>query len=138
LQVLLVLCVGAWLFGVPIEGSLGLLFGAALLFLLGMLGQGLLVSVVTRNQQLATLIGMLSSLLPTLLLSGFIFPIENMPWLLQLISAVVPGRYFIVILRGILLKGNGMSVLWPQLLALGLFAAIMIAMSTARFQRRVD
>jgi ABC-2 type transport system permease protein len=137
-QVLLVVTVGAWLFGVPIVGSLWLLVVAALLFLVGMLSQGLLISVVTRSQQLATQFGMLSSLLPTLLLSGFLFPIQNMPRLLQLVSALIPGRYFILILRGVLLKGNGWSALWSDFLALGLFAAAMIAVSTARFRRRLD
>jgi ABC-2 type transport system permease protein len=137
-QVLLVLTVGAWLFGVPIVGSLWLLAAAALLFLVGMLGQGLLISVVTRSQQLATQFGMLSSLLPTLLLSGFLFPVQNMPRPLQFVSALIPGRYFIGILRGVLLKGNGWNVLWPQFVGLGLFAVAMIALSTARFRRRLD
>jgi ABC-2 type transport system permease protein len=137
-QVLLVVTVGAWLFGVPVVGSLWLLFGAAALFLVGMLGQGLFISVAARNQQVATLAGFLSSLLPTLLLSGFLFPIANMPYLLQLVSLVIPGRYFIVVLRGVLLKGNGVDVLWPQLLALSLFAAAMIVLSTRRFRRRLD
>ena len=137
-QVLLVVTVGAWLFGVPVVGSLGLLFGAALLFLTGMLGQGLFISVVTRNQQVATLAGVLSSMLPTLLLSGFLFPIENMPVFLQLVSRIIPGRYFIVALRGILLKGNGIEVLWPQFVALGLFALAMIVLSSGRFKRRLD
>jgi ABC-2 type transport system permease protein len=137
-QVLLVLSVGAWLFDVPIVGSLWLLFGAALLFLVGMLGQGLLISVITRNQQVATQFGMLSSMLPTMLLSGFLFPIENMPKLLQVVSLAVPGRYFIVVLRGVLLKGNGASVLWTELLALLVFALAMILISTARFRRRID
>jgi ABC-2 type transport system permease protein len=137
-QVLLVLSVGAWLFDVPIVGSLWLLFGAAFLFLVGMLGQGLLISVVTRNQQVATQVGMLSSMLPTLLLSGFLFPVENMPKLLQLVSLAIPGRYFIVVLRGVLLKGNGISVLWAELLALLVFATAMILISTARFRRRID
>ncbi len=137
-QVLLVVTVGAWLFDVPIVGSLWLLMGAALLFLLGMLGQGLLISVVTKSQQVATQIGMLSSLLPTMLLSGFLFPIENMPRLLRFVSALIPGRYFIQILRGILLKGNGWSVLWSEFLALALFATAMIAVSTGRFRRRLD
>ena len=137
-QVLLVVTVGAWLFGVPVVGSLWLLFGAALLFLIGMLGQGLLISVVTRSQQLATLLGVMTSMLPTLLLSGFLFPIENMPLWLRVISHAIPGRYFIVALRGILLKGNGFDVLWPELLALAVFAMAMIAFSTGRFRRRLD
>jgi ABC-2 type transport system permease protein len=73
-----------------------------------------------------------------LLLSGFLFPIQNMPRLLQFVSALVPARYFIAILRGILLKGNGWGALWSDFLALGLFAAAMIVVSTARFRRRLD
>lgn len=137
-QVLLVITVGMWLFGVPVVGSLWLLFGAAALFLAGMLSQGLLISVVTKNQQVATQIGMVSSMLPTILLSGFLFPVENMPYPLQLISMAIPGRYFIVVLRGIMLKGNGVAVLWPQLAAMAVFALVMIGLSTARFKRRLD
>jgi len=137
-QTLLVVTVGAWLFGVPLVGSLWLLFFAAVLFLMGMLAQGLLISVATKNQQVATQIGVVSSMLPTLLLSGFLFPIENMPRLLQIISMAIPGRYFIVALRGILLKGNGVDVLWPDLLALAIFALVMIVLSVGRFKRRLD
>jgi ABC-2 type transport system permease protein len=137
-QVLLVVRVGAVLFQVPLVGSLWGLFLAAALFLLGMLGQGLLISVITRNQQVATQIGMVSSMLPTLLLSGFLFPIENMPRFLQIVSLAIPGRYFIVVLRGVMLKGAGISVLWPQFLALGLFALLMVVLSTGRFKRRID
>ena len=137
-QVLLVVTLGAWLFGVPIAGSLGLLFLAALLFLIAMLGQGLLISVATRNQQVATQVGFVSSLLPALLLSGFLFPIENMPRLLQILSLAIPARYFIVVLRGVLLKGNDLAVLWPQFAALTAFALVMIGLSTARFRRRLD
>lgn len=137
-QVLLVLTMGSCVFAVPVAGSLGLLFGAALLFLMGMLGQGLLVSVITRNQQVATQVGIMSSMLPTLLLSGFVSPIENMPFVLRALSAVLPARYFITVLRGVMLKGNGVAELWPQLLAMLLFALAMIGLSTARFKRRLD
>jgi ABC-2 type transport system permease protein len=137
-QVLLVVTLGTWLFAVPVVGSLGLLFGAALLFLTAMLGQGLLISVVTRNQQVATQFGVLSSMLPTMLLSGFLFPIENMPAVLQAISVAIPSRYFIVVLRGVMLKGNGLAVLWPQLVALAVFAFVMLGLATARFRRRLD
>ncbi|HEY3355134.1 MAG TPA: ABC transporter permease [Polyangia bacterium] len=137
-QVLLVVTLGTWLFAVPVVGSLWLLFGAALLFLAGMLGQGLLISVITKNQQVATQIGVLTSMLPTILLSGFLFPVANMPFALQMIAVAIPSRYFIVVLRGVLLKGNGLAVLWPQLLALAAFAFVMLAASTARFRRRLD
>jgi len=136
-QVLLVTTLGAVLFDVPIRGSLVLLFACAALFLAGMLGQGLLISVVTRNQQVATQVGLLSSMLPTLLLSGFLFPVENMPVVLRVIATILPATHFIVILRGILLKGNGVGVLWPDMLALAAFAVVMLALSTARFRRRL-
>lgn len=137
-QVLLVVTMGAVVFDVAVVGSYATLFGAALLFLLGMLGQGLFISVITRNQQVATQIGLLSSLLPVLLLSGFLTPVENMPWFLRAIAAVMPARYFIEILRGVMLKGNGVLELWPQLLAMLAFATAMVALSTARFKRRLD
>lgn len=136
-QALLVLTVGTLVFDVPVRGSLGLLGAGAVLFLLGVLGQGLFISVVTRNQQVATQVGAVTSLLPGVLLSGFAFPIENMPFLLQIIASIFPARYFVDILRGVLLKGAGFDVLWPKFLALVVFAAAMIALSTARFRRRI-
>jgi ABC-2 type transport system permease protein len=138
LQVLLVLTVGAWVFGVPVRGSLMALGLAALLFLIGMLGQGLLISVVARNQVVATQMATMTSMLPSMLLSGFIFPIENLPLPLRLLSTLIPARYFVSTLRGVLLRGNGLAELWPQLVALTLFAALMLAAAMGRFQRRLD
>ncbi|NPC86824.1 ABC transporter permease, partial [Pyxidicoccus fallax] len=138
LQVLLVLTVGAWLFDVPVRGSLVALGLGALLFLVGMLGQGLLISVITRNQVVATQVATMSSMLPSMLLSGFIFPIENLPPPLRVISLLIPARHFVTTLRGVLLRGNGLDVLWPQLVALTLFAALMLTLATRRFQRRLD
>ncbi|NTX55803.1 ABC transporter permease [Myxococcus sp. CA051A] len=138
LQVLLVLTVGAWVFDVPVRGSLLALGLGSFLFLVGMLGQGLLISVVTRNQVVATQVATITSVLPSMLLSGFIFPIENLPPPLKLISTLIPARYFVATLRGVLLRGNGLDVLWPQLVALALFAALVLAVATRRFQRRLD
>ena len=138
LQVLLVLTVGAWVFDVPVRGSLVALGLGALLFLVGMLGQGLLISVVTRNQVVATQVATMTSVLPSMLLSGFIFPIENLPAPLRMVSLLIPARYFVSTLRGVLLRGNGLDVLWPQLLAMALFAALMLTVATRRFQRRLD
>jgi ABC-2 type transport system permease protein len=138
LQVLLVITVGAWVFDVPVRGSLGVLGLGALLFLIGMLGQGLLISVVTRNQVVATQMATMTSVLPSMLLSGFIFPIENLPLPLRLLSTLIPARYFVSTLRGVLLRGNGFAELWPQLVALSLFAALMLAVAMGRFQRRLD
>ena len=137
LQLLLVVAVGAAAFDVPIRGSLTLLFGFGLVFLVCMLGQGLFISVLAKNQLVATQAGLLSSLLPSLLLSGMLFPIENMPRVLRVISRVVPARYLVHALRGILLKGSGLGLLWPDLLALAIFAAAVLGIATARFQRKI-
>jgi ABC-2 type transport system permease protein len=137
LQLLLVLAFGATVFQVPLRGSLLLVFFAGLLFLLGMLGQGLLISVVTKNQLVATQAGALSALLPSMLLSGMIVPVENMPLPLQWFSYLVPARHLVQVLRGVLLKGNGLATLWPQLLAMLLFGLAVLALATRRFERRV-
>jgi ABC-2 type transport system permease protein len=137
IQVLLVLTLGTVLFRVPIRGSMVLLFGASLVFLIAMLAQGLFISVVTKNQQVATQIGVVSTMLPTILLSGFLFPIDNMPRPLQIISYMVPSRYFIAMLRGIMLKGAGMEYLWPQFAAMCAFSLLLIVASGLRFQRRL-
>lgn len=137
LQLLLVVAVGATVFAVPLRGSLALLFLLGLTFLVGMLGQGLLISVLAKNQLVATQAGVLSSLLPSLLLSGMLFPVENMPRPLQAVAALVPARYLVHGLRGILLKGSRAGLLWPDLGALALFAAAVLLLATARFQRRV-
>jgi ABC-2 type transport system permease protein len=133
----LVLAFGVTAFDLPIRGS-GLLLGlAGVLFLLGMLGQGLLISVVTRNQLVATQAGALSALLPSLLLSGMIFPLDSMPLPLQALAKLIPAQYLLHALRGILLKGNGLAEVWPDLVALALFATAVVAISTARFKRRL-
>jgi ABC-2 type transport system permease protein len=137
LQVLLVVAVGTGVFDVPLRGGLPLLFLFGLVFLVGMLGQGLLISVIARNQLVATQAGVLSSLLPSLLLSGMLFPIENMPRVLQVVSSVVPARYLVHGLRGIMLKGSGFALLWPDLVKMALFAAAILALATARFRRRI-
>jgi ABC-2 type transport system permease protein len=133
----LVLAFGAVAFDLPMRGNPILVFTIGFFFLVGMLGQGLLISVVAKNQLVATQAGALSALLPSLLLSGMVFPIENMPLPLQAISRVVPARYLVHALRGLLLKGNGLDVLWPDLVAVVLFAVAILALATARFQRRL-
>ena len=138
MAVLLVLAVGAWVFEVPIRGSLPALATASLLFLIGMLGQGLFVSVATKNQMVATQIGTMTSLLPIQILSGFVFPVANMPRPLQVIAQIMPATHFIASLRGILLRGNGFAEQWPHMLALLAFAFVMVLVSSAKFRRRLD
>lgn len=135
IAVLLVLTAGAWIFEVPVRGSPLALTVASLLFLIGMLGQGLVVSIVARSQMVATQMATMTSMLPSMLLSGFMFPIENMPPVLRAISNVVPARYYIHALRAVLLRGNGLADIGPDLLALAIFAGVMLAISTARFPR---
>jgi ABC-2 type transport system permease protein len=136
-QLLLVLAVGTNAFDVPIRGSPWLVMLAGTLFLAGMLGQGLLISVLARNQLVATQAGTLSSLLPSLLLSGMLVPIENMPLPLRAISSVVPARYLVDALRQVLLKGSGLDGIWSDLLAMALFAAAVLGLATLRFKRRI-
>ena len=136
-QTLLVVTAGSYMFDVPIRGSLGMLFGCSALFLLAMLGIGLLTSVTTKSQLVSVQFALLTSMLPTMLLSGFLFPIENMPWVLRAVSAAVPGRYYITTLRGVLLKGNGLDVLAPEVLALAAFALVVLTLAVKKFRRRL-
>jgi ABC-2 type transport system permease protein len=137
LQLLLVIALGTSVFDVPIRGSLPVILLAGLLFLTGMLGQGLLISVIARNQLVATQAGALSSLLPSLMLSGMLVPIENMPRILQALTVVVPARYLVHALRTLMLKGGGLAVVALDLVALGLFAVAILALATLRFRRRL-
>jgi ABC-2 type transport system permease protein len=136
-ELLVVVAFGMIAFGVPFRGSPIALFAIGFFFLVGMLGQGLVISVITKNQLVATQAGALSALLPSMLLSGMLFPIENMPAPLQAASHAIPARYLVHALRGVLLKGNGLEVLWPDLLAQVIFAVAIIAVATARFPRRL-
>lgn len=136
-QTLLVLTLGVNLFDVPIHGSLILLFFLSSLFLLAALMQGLFISVVTRNQMVASMVAAITTFLPALLLSGFIFPVENMPTVLQFVAHFMPPRYFVRALRAVLLRGNGLMVIWKDVLALGGFFVLFVALSTLRFKRKV-
>ena len=123
------------LFELPMRGSWGSLLVALSLFLVGALATGLLISTVADSQQVAFQMALLISLLPTLILSGFIFPISSMPPALQLVTTVVPARYFLVALRGIVLKGSPLATLVVPLAALSLYAAAMLALSSLRLAR---
>jgi len=126
----------AWaLFGVPLRGSLFWLGVVTVLFLAGGLGQGLFISTLADSQQVAFQLGLLTTMLPTLLLSGFIFPISSMPTALEWITHLIPARYFLVALRGIVLKGAGIEVWWPQAGALAIYAVVALAAGTLRLVR---
>jgi len=123
------------LFGLPMRGNWLSLLLALSLFIAGALGTGLLISTIADNQQVAFQAAMLSSFLPTLMLSGFIFPIASMPRALQLVTLIVPARYFLIALRGIVLKGTPLVLLWEQMIALSIYALAMLALASVRLAR---
>ena len=131
-----VVLVAMALFGLPMRGSWLLLIFALSLFLVGALGLGLLISSVAETQQVAFQLALLASFLPTLMLSGFIFPIASMPAVLRGITYAVPARYFLTALRDIVLKGVGLGVVWLDLLALSIFATLVLALASVRLRRQ--
>jgi len=137
LDVLLVVAVAVGWFEVPLRGSFWLLIGMCLVYLLSTLGLGLFVSTISKTQQQAMMTTSFFFLLPMIFLSGFIFPIENMPDVIQPFTYLIPLRYFLVILRGIFLKGVGIDVLWPQALALLVWGLAILTLATLRSSKRL-
>lgn len=125
-------------FGVPVRGSLGLLLAAALVYVLVSLALGVLISSKAPNQRTAMMGALLGLMLPTIALSGFIFPIASMPGWLQPVTNVVPATWFIVIARGIMLKGVGLAVLWKEILVLCAFAVVLLAAGARSFNDRIE
>jgi ABC-2 type transport system permease protein len=123
------------LFDLPMRGSWALLCLSITLFLIGAQAQGLLISTIAQTQQVAFQVALLSSLLPTMILSGFIFPISSMPAVVQAITHIVPARYFLVALRSIVLKGAGLSAFWQDELALVIFATVAMGLASLRLRR---
>jgi len=132
-----VLLVGVFWFGVPIRGSVPLLLALSLLFILGSLGIGLFISTVAKSQMEAMFLAFLT-MLPTIFLSGFFFPLEAMPEVLQALSYLVPLRYMLIIIRGIILKGVGLEPLTPQVIPLLIFGPLVLAMAARRFRKRLE
>lgn len=123
------------LFDLPMRGSWWSLLLADTLFLLGALATGLMVSTIAESQLVAFQVALILAFLPTFLLSGFVFPIQNMPHPIQVITHIVPARYFLIALRGIVLKGVGLAVVWPQLVALAIYAFIVLTLASVRLSR---
>lgn len=137
LDLCLSILVGELVFQVPLRGSLWLLTPLTLLFLFGALSVGMLISIIARNQHLASQLAIVTTVLPAFLLSGFIFPIENMPLPIRAVTHLFTARYFVFILRGIYLKDVGMAVLWPEVVFLALFGAIVIMVAIRKFKKRI-
>jgi ABC-2 type transport system permease protein len=137
IDVLIVTLVGVFWFEVPIRGSILLLLAATTIYLLSSLGIGLFISTISHTQQQA-MMTMFFFFVPAILLSGFVFPIANMPPIVQYLTYANPLRYFLVIIRGIFLKGSGFDILWPQMLALAVLGGIVFTFSSLRFRKRME
>ncbi len=138
IDILLVLLAALLLFGIRVQGSLALLFGLSGVFLLTTLGLGLLVSTVSRNQQQAMMTAVFFVMLPMIMLSGFVFPIENMPLPIQLLTYLMPLRYYFVIIRGLFLKGAGLAQLWDETVILAGFGVLILGLAALRFRKRLE
>lgn len=136
-DMLLAVLMGQFLFQVPLRGNVALLFGTAAIYLAGVLSLGVLISVLTKSQLLASQMAMVLTFLPAFLLSGFIFAISNMPKVIQLVTYVIPARYFVKILGGIYLKGVGLEVLGGEVLLLTAFGAVAMLLAVARFKKKL-
>lgn len=137
-DVMVVLAIAHYWFAVPMRGSLLVLFGLSGLFILTTLGLGLFVSTIAKSQQQAMLIAQFFFFMPFTFISGFAFPIENMPKIIQYFTYLIPLRYFLEIVRGIFLKGLGIGELWPQATVLLLFGVSILTLSVLRFRKRLE
>lgn len=133
-----ILLLSVFVFGMPIQGSIGLLLAESLLFLTMSLALGILISTVSKTQQQAMLLSMFALMLPTILLSGFIFPVENMPVILQYLSDIMPTRWFIIILKNIMLKGVGITYFWKETLIIFSMALLFVGLSIKKFSVRLQ
>jgi ABC-2 type transport system permease protein len=125
-------------FRVPLRGSFALLLGLTFLFILSNLGLGLLISTLVENQQQAMMGAVLGGMVPMIYLSGLIFPIENMPPLIQLVTYAIPLRYYAEVIRGVFLRGSGLDVLWPEAVVLLAMGIVIMAVASLRFRKRLD
>jgi len=128
---------GVWWFGVPFRGSIAVLFISSALFLAVVLSLGYLLSVALKSQLAASQASMIATFLPAFLLSGFIFPIDQMPVFVQLLTRLIPARYFMSIIRAVFLKGSSLALLWEDMLALFIFATVLVVIATRSFEKRL-
>ncbi len=133
-----IVTMGYFVFGLPMHGNLGLLLLECLLFISVALSLGIFISTIVETQQMAMFFSMIILMLPTILLSGFIFPVENMPEILQWVSYIVPAKYFIVIVKSIMLKGTGIAFVWKETLVLVFMMLFFIGNSVRRFKIRLE
>lgn len=134
----IIILIGHWVFRVPIAGSFILLMLESVLFIFMALCLGILISTIAKNQMTAMFISMIGLMLPTIILSGFIFPIQNMPIVLQVLSHIMPARYFVTIVRAIMLKGVGFFFIWKETMILIAMTVFFIALSVKKFKKRLE
>ena len=137
LDVAFAVLMGQYLFQVPLRGNAALVFGVTAIFLPGALGMGLLISIMTKSQLLASQLAMVMTFLPAFLLSGFMYSIANMPTVIQGITYLVPSRYFVSILKNIYLKGAGLSIILPEIMILIFFALVLILVANKKLKKRL-
>ncbi|HLN20410.1 MAG TPA: ABC transporter permease [Bacteroidales bacterium] len=137
-NVILILLLSWLVFDLPVKGSIILLLGESMLYILMSLTLGILISTVSSSMQQAIFISLIGLMLPTILLSGFIFPIENMPGIYNYVSMVLPPRYFIVIIKNIMIKGQGLGYVWKETLIIILMTLVFIFLSMKKFKTRLE
>jgi ABC-2 type transport system permease protein len=136
-DLLVAVAMALFIFRVPFRGNIVELFALSGIFLLGALMMGILISIGAKNQLLASQIAIMTTFMPAFLLSGFMYAISNMPQVIQVITYIIPARYFITILKGIYLKGVGFSVLWKPALFLLIFGLLMVSIANKKFKKKV-
>ena len=137
-DVVLAVLMGEFLYDVPLRGNVALLFAMAAIFLVGALSLGIFISIVTKSQLLASQLAMITTFLPAFLLSGFMFAISNMPKMIQIMTHLIPARYFVALLKGIYLKGIGLNILFIEAILLTLFGVLMFALANVKFRKKLE
>ena len=138
IDAIIIMLVGVFVFSVPINGSIVLLMSECLLFISTALALGIFISTKTSSQQTALMISLVGLMMPTILLSGFVFPIDNMPKWLQYLTVLNPGRWFMIIVRGIMLKGDSLAIIWKETLILAGFTMALLLLSIKNFKLRLE
>lgn len=138
INAVVIILMSYFVFQVPVQGSTILLLAESLLFIIMALSLGIMISTASINQQVAMMISMFALMLPTMLLSGFIFPVENMPVILQYFSDIIPAKYFIIIIKNIMVKGTGLAYVWKETLIITAMTVMFIFISVKRFKTRLE
>ncbi len=137
-DVVLAVLMGQFLFQVPLRGNVALLFAMAAIFLVGALSLGMFISIVTKSQLLASQLAMITTFLPAFLLSGFMYAISNMPKMIQVMTHLIPARYFVALLKGIYLKGIGLNILFMEAGLLAAFGVLMFSLANVKFKKKLE